>query len=75
MATKTIAISEDNYELLKNYGRAGDTFNDVITNLFKKRSSSSERPQSDSRPASKRLTAASTSTTESVRSKGDVAYE
>jgi predicted CopG family antitoxin len=70
MAKKTIAISKDNYELLKNYGRAGDTFNDVITNLIKKR-----RPQSDSRHGNRRLTASSTSTIESNRSKGDVPYE
>jgi predicted CopG family antitoxin len=33
---KTIAISTDNYQTLKNMGRAGDSFNDVITHLVKK---------------------------------------
>jgi len=33
---RTIAISTDNYQTLKNMGRAGDSFNDVITHLTKK---------------------------------------
>jgi predicted CopG family antitoxin len=33
---KTIAVSTDNYQILKNMGRAGDSFNDVITHLIKK---------------------------------------
>ena len=33
MAT-TIAISEDNRERLKDYGRKGDTYNEIITNLL-----------------------------------------
>jgi len=33
---RTIAISTDNYQTLKNMGRAGDRFNDVITHLIKK---------------------------------------
>jgi predicted CopG family antitoxin len=36
MALKTIAISTDNYQILKNMGKAGDSFNDVITQLVKK---------------------------------------
>lgn len=31
---KQIAIDERNYFTLKNLGRAGDSFNDVITNLL-----------------------------------------
>jgi len=34
--SKTIAISTDNYQILKNMGKAGDSFNDVITHLIKK---------------------------------------
>jgi predicted CopG family antitoxin len=34
--TKTIAVSIENYQLLKNMGKAGDSFNDVITHLVKK---------------------------------------
>lgn len=30
----TISISRKNRDILKNYGRAGDTSNDVITNLL-----------------------------------------
>jgi predicted CopG family antitoxin len=33
---KNIAISESNYQSLKNFGKAGDSFNDVITMLLKK---------------------------------------
>jgi predicted CopG family antitoxin len=36
MDLKTIAISRDNYQILKNMGKAGDSFNDVITHLVKK---------------------------------------
>jgi predicted CopG family antitoxin len=36
MSLKTIAVSLENYENLKNLGKAGDSFNDVITNLIKK---------------------------------------
>ena len=34
--TKTIAVSIENYQPLKNMGKAGDSFNDVITHLVKK---------------------------------------
>jgi len=34
---KRIAISEVNYHSLKNLGKAGDSFNDVITNLLKEK--------------------------------------
>jgi predicted CopG family antitoxin len=57
MALKTIAISTDNYQILKNMGKAGDSFNDVITHLVKKcrylRSMNDEKLllQSDQSPA------------------------
>ena len=31
---KQIAVDERNYLALKNLGKAGDSFNDVITNLL-----------------------------------------
>jgi hypothetical protein len=73
MTMKTIAISEANYELLKDYGRAGDSFDDVITNLVRNKSKRDKRPQSDNRPSNQGLTAASTSSDES-KIQGDVAY-
>lgn len=33
---KQIAVSEDNYFALKRLGRAGDSFNDVVTEVLKK---------------------------------------
>jgi predicted CopG family antitoxin len=33
-----IAVSEENYLTLKELGRAGDSFNDVITEMLKHRS-------------------------------------
>ena len=33
---KTIAVSIANYQTLKNLGKAGDSFNDVITHLVEK---------------------------------------
>jgi predicted CopG family antitoxin len=30
----TISVTRDNYLLLKNLGKTGDTFNDVITRLL-----------------------------------------
>jgi predicted CopG family antitoxin len=33
--THNIAIYDDNYQALKNLGRAGDSFNDVVTRLVK----------------------------------------
>jgi predicted CopG family antitoxin len=36
MGLKTISISEDNYRTLKKLGGAGDSFNDVITELIGK---------------------------------------
>jgi predicted CopG family antitoxin len=35
---KMIAVSEKNYLILKGLGRAGDSFNDVITEILKLRS-------------------------------------
>jgi predicted CopG family antitoxin len=40
---KTIAVSIANYQFLKNMGRAGDSFNDVITYLVKKAGTLDER--------------------------------
>jgi predicted CopG family antitoxin len=31
---KRIAVDEVNYQVLKNLGKAGDSFNDVITDLL-----------------------------------------
>jgi len=33
---KHIVVSSRNYNTLKNMGRAGDSFNDVITDLLKR---------------------------------------
>ena len=33
---KHIVVSEENFQELKNLGRAGDSFNDVITVILKK---------------------------------------
>lgn len=33
---KQIAVSEENYFILKRLGTAGDSFNDVITEVLKK---------------------------------------
>ena len=30
-----IAVDDDNYQTLKEFGRVGDSFNDVITRLIK----------------------------------------
>lgn len=32
---KQIAISEENYQILKTYGQAGDSYNDALTRLIK----------------------------------------
>ena len=34
---KMIAVSEENYLILKRLGRAGDSFNDVITEVLKQK--------------------------------------
>ena len=36
MGLKNIAISQDNYEILRNFGKAGMSFNDVISELIMK---------------------------------------
>lgn len=36
MNLKTIAVSQDNYEALRNFGKAGMSFNDVISDLITK---------------------------------------
>ena len=33
---KQIAVSEENYLILKGLGSAGDSFNDVVTDVLKK---------------------------------------
>ncbi|MGI0043738.1 MAG: antitoxin VapB family protein [Nitrososphaeraceae archaeon] len=43
MVLKTISISEDNYRMLKKLGGAGDSFNDVITELIGRKSSIKKR--------------------------------
>jgi predicted CopG family antitoxin len=35
---KLIAVDESNYYALKNLGRAGDSFNDVVSQLLKRTS-------------------------------------
>lgn len=34
---KLIAVNFENYERLKNLGKAGDSFNDVVTRILKER--------------------------------------
>ncbi len=36
MSLKHIVVSQENYQQLKECGDAGDSFNDVITNILKK---------------------------------------
>lgn len=36
MSYKNISISESNYKTLKTMGQAGDSFNDVLTDLLAK---------------------------------------
>jgi predicted CopG family antitoxin len=33
--THNIAVDDNNYQALKNMGRVGDSFNDVVTRLLK----------------------------------------
>jgi predicted CopG family antitoxin len=33
---KQIAVDEENYQALKNLGKAGDSFNDVVTEVLEK---------------------------------------
>jgi predicted CopG family antitoxin len=33
--THNIAVDNNNYQVLKNLGRVGDSFNDVVTQLIK----------------------------------------
>jgi predicted CopG family antitoxin len=35
MRLKQISISEENYFILKSYGKAGDSFNDVISAMLR----------------------------------------
>jgi predicted CopG family antitoxin len=36
MALKTIAVSQSNYDALRNFGKTGMSFNDVISELIRK---------------------------------------
>lgn len=36
----TIAVTRENYQVLKELGRTGDSFNDVLTRILKERSKS-----------------------------------
>jgi predicted CopG family antitoxin len=71
MNLKTIAISQGNYEILRNFGKTG-TFNDVISELIKKahntESSSSsdnfEKIRSEQRPGNHTQTVSSPSNSE-----------
>ena len=36
MALKTIAVSQSNYDALRNFGKTGMSFNDVISELVRK---------------------------------------
>lgn len=36
MALRTIAISQGNYDALRNFGKTGMSFNDVISELIRK---------------------------------------
>lgn len=47
MGLKTISVSEDIYRTLKKLGRAGDSFNDVITELIGKKGSIKKGLQSE----------------------------
>jgi hypothetical protein len=31
----TIAVSKENYELLKQYGKFGETFNDILSRILR----------------------------------------
>ena len=43
MRLKTIAISQGNYEKLRNFGKTGMSFNDVISELIATRLQSEQR--------------------------------
>lgn len=42
MKLKTIAVSQNNYEVLRNLGKAGMSFNDVISELILIKSQTAE---------------------------------
>jgi predicted CopG family antitoxin len=44
MGHKLIAVSEENYEILKRLGNIGDTFNDVVTVVLKKIDTTNRKP-------------------------------
>jgi predicted CopG family antitoxin len=47
MNLKTIAISRGNYEALRNFGKTGMSFNDVISELIKKAHNTENSSSSD----------------------------
>jgi len=51
---KQIAVSDENYRILKSLGKAGDSFNDVVTQMLK----SIKSQQSDFRVGPSNQTAA-----------------
>ncbi|MGB7662090.1 MAG: antitoxin VapB family protein [Nitrososphaeraceae archaeon] len=44
MGLKNIAISQDNYEILRNFGKAGMSFNDVISELIMTKVQTANKP-------------------------------
>lgn len=67
MRLRNISISESNYEILRNLGKAGESFNDVISQLVKKiyitentrLNDSDQKLRSEERPGNHTQTAAS----------------
>ena len=64
MRLRNISISENNYETLRNLGRAGDSFNDVVSELIKLTMGSSlkdngKKPWSEHRPLNQAQTVTS----------------
>ena len=37
MVKKLISVSEENYEIIKSYGRAGESINSAVTKLIKEK--------------------------------------
>jgi predicted CopG family antitoxin len=44
---KQIAVSKQNYILLKSLGQAGDSFNDVVSRLLKRASAATQQTTDD----------------------------
>lgn len=47
MKHKLIAVSEENYQILRKLGNLGDTYNDVISALLKRNKPTEERKTSE----------------------------